>query len=72
MWLAAEEERFGRTLALGMEMLREQIERARAEGRSSVPALAVFTLHDTHGFPYEMTSELLAGAGYRSKATSRS
>jgi alanyl-tRNA synthetase len=62
MWLSAEEEGFGRTLALGMEMLREQIERARAEGRSSVPAQDVFTLHDTHGFPYEMTSELLAAA----------
>jgi alanyl-tRNA synthetase len=62
MWLSAEEEGFGRTLALGMEMLREQIERARAEGRSSVPAREVFTLHDTHGFPYEMTSELLAAA----------
>jgi alanyl-tRNA synthetase len=62
MWLAAEEESFGRTLALGMEMLREQIERARAEGRASVPARDVFTLHDTHGFPYEMTSELLAAA----------
>jgi len=62
MWLAAEEESFGRTLALGMEMLREQIERARAEGRPSVPAQDVFTLHDTHGFPYEMTSELLAAA----------
>jgi alanyl-tRNA synthetase len=62
MWLSAEEEGFGRTLALGMEMLREQIERARAEGRASVPAQDVFTLHDTHGFPYEMTSELLAAA----------
>ncbi len=62
MWLAAEEESFGRTLALGMEMLREQIERARGEGRASVPAQEVFTLHDTHGFPYEMTSELLAAA----------
>jgi alanyl-tRNA synthetase len=62
MWLSAEEEGFGRTLALGMEMLRERIERARAEGRASVPAQDVFTLHDTHGFPYEMTSELLAAA----------
>ncbi len=34
MWLAAEEESFGRTLALGMEMLREQIERrARRDAR---------------------------------------
>jgi alanyl-tRNA synthetase len=63
MWLSAEEEGFGRTLAQGMEMLQDQIERARAAGRSSVPALEVFTLHDTHGFPYEMTSELLAEEG---------
>jgi len=63
MWLSAEEEGFGRTLAQGMAMLGERIERARAEGRSTVPALDVFTLHDTHGFPYEMTSELLAEEG---------
>ncbi len=62
MWLSAEEEGFGRTLAQGMEMLRDQIEQARAAGRSSVPALEVFTLHDTHGFPHEMTRELLAEA----------
>jgi alanyl-tRNA synthetase len=62
MWLAAEEDSFGRTLAQGMEMLRDQIEQARAAGRSSVPALEVFTLHDTHGFPHEMTRELLAEA----------
>jgi alanyl-tRNA synthetase len=62
MWLAAEEESFGRTLAQGMEMLQDQIEQARASGRSSVPALEVFTLHDTHGFPHEMTRELLAEA----------
>jgi alanyl-tRNA synthetase len=62
MWLAAEEESFGRTLAQGMEMLQDQIEQARATGRTSVPALEVFTLHDTHGFPHEMTRELLAEA----------
>jgi alanyl-tRNA synthetase len=62
MWLAAEEDSFGRTLAQGMEMLQDQIEQARAAGRSSVPALEVFTLHDTHGFPHEMTRELLAEA----------
>jgi alanyl-tRNA synthetase len=63
MWLSAEEEGFGRTLAQGMDMLREHIEQARSAGRSAVAAVDVFTLHDTHGFPYEMTSELLAEEG---------
>jgi alanyl-tRNA synthetase len=63
MWLSAEEEAFGRTLAQGMEILREHIEQARSAGRPSVAASDVFTLHDTHGFPYEMTSELLAEEG---------
>jgi alanyl-tRNA synthetase len=63
MWLSAEEEGFGRTLAQGMELLREQIEQARAAGRTSVAAADVFRLHDTHGFPFEMTSELLAEDG---------
>jgi alanyl-tRNA synthetase len=63
MWLTAEEEGFGRTLTQGMEMLDELRERALEEGRATVPAADVFFLHDTHGFPYEMTRELLAEAG---------
>jgi alanyl-tRNA synthetase len=63
MWLSAEEEGFGRTLAQGLQMLREQIEAARSFGRDAVAAAEVFRLHDTHGFPYEMTSELLAEEG---------
>ncbi len=63
MWLAAEEEGFGRTLEQGMATLREHIERARAAGSASIPAEEVFRLHDTFGFPYEMTSELLGLEG---------
>jgi alanyl-tRNA synthetase len=63
MWLAAEEEGFGRTLAQGMSTLREHIERAREAGLATVPAEEVFRLHDTYGFPYDMTSELLAQEG---------
>ncbi len=63
MWSAAEEEGFGRTLAQGMATLRLHIDQARAAGRSSVPAAEVFRLHDTYGFPYEMTSELLGQEG---------
>jgi alanyl-tRNA synthetase len=63
MWLAAEEESFGRTLAQGMATLGEHIARARAEGLQSIPAAEVFRLHDTFGFPYEMTNELLGEEG---------
>jgi alanyl-tRNA synthetase len=62
-WAGAEEEGFGRTLEQGLATLRLHIDRARAAGRSSVAAEEVFRLHDTHGFPYEMTSELLAAEG---------
>jgi alanyl-tRNA synthetase len=63
MWLSAEEEGFGRTLAQGMATLRLHIEQAREAGRATVPAAEVFRLHDTYGFPYEMTSELLTAEG---------
>ncbi len=63
MWLSAEEEGFGRTLAQGLGTLRLHIDHARSAGRTSVPALEVFRLHDTYGFPYEMTSELLSEEG---------
>ena len=42
-----------------MSTLRGYIEQARATGGSSVSATDVFRLHDTYGFPYEMTRELL-------------
>jgi alanyl-tRNA synthetase len=60
MWLSSEEEGFGRTLANGMELLRAEIVRARENGSRTVSAETVFRLHDTYGFPREMTSEILA------------
>jgi alanyl-tRNA synthetase len=58
-WLAAEEEGFGRTLTQGLQTLTGLIEQARAADRQAVAAEEVFRLHDTYGFPYEMTKELL-------------
>jgi alanyl-tRNA synthetase len=62
-WTAAEEEGFGRTLEQGMATLRRHIETARATGAAAVAAEDVFRLHDTYGFPYEMTGELLGEEG---------
>ncbi|HUA75803.1 MAG TPA: alanine--tRNA ligase [Solirubrobacteraceae bacterium] len=59
-WLTSEEESFGRTLTQGLQTLNGLIEMAIEDGRASVAADAVFRLHDTYGFPYEMTKELLA------------
>jgi alanyl-tRNA synthetase len=60
MWLSAEEEGFGRTLANGMELLRAEIAKARKSASPTIPAETVFRLHDTYGFPREMTDEILA------------
>ena len=59
-WARAEEQGFGRTLAQGERLLAELVAAARAEGTSWVSAEDAFKLHDTFGFPYEMTKELLA------------
>ncbi|HUH81730.1 MAG TPA: alanine--tRNA ligase [Solirubrobacteraceae bacterium] len=63
MWLAAEEQSFGRTLDQGTQTLREEVGRVRSAGASALSAEVVFRLHDTYGLPYEMTRELLADEG---------
>jgi len=62
VWLASEEEHFGRTLEQGLGALRELIERAR-EGAGVVAGEDAFRLHDTFGFPIEVTRELVADEG---------
>jgi alanyl-tRNA synthetase len=59
-WLAAEEESFGRTLAQGTVLLEDLIRRALEDGREGIAAHDAFTLHDTYGFPFDLTRELLA------------
>ena len=59
-WLASEEEAFGRTLEQGLGNLRAQIAQARDAGRDSISAEDAFQLHDTFGFPFDLTKELLA------------
>ncbi len=59
-WLESEEESFGRTLEQGLKRLDELIERARLTGAEGIAAADAFLLHDTYGFPIDLTIELVA------------
>jgi alanyl-tRNA synthetase len=60
MWLSAEEDSFSRTLEQGLRTLQGLIEEAKASGQASIAAEDAFRLHDTSGFPFDLTRELLA------------
>ncbi len=59
-WLASEEEGFGRTLEQGTRLLDDLIARAREDGEEGLGAQDVFQLHDTFGFPIDLTREIAA------------
>jgi alanyl-tRNA synthetase len=62
-WVGDEEESFGRTLERGTELLERLVTEARESGTSWIDAADAFKLHDTYGFPYDLTKELLAEQG---------
>jgi alanyl-tRNA synthetase len=62
-WVGDEEESFGRTLERGTEMLEQLVAEAKEEGTSWIDAEDAFKLHDTYGFPFDLTKELLAERG---------
>jgi alanyl-tRNA synthetase len=62
-WVADEEQSFGRALDRGTELLATLVADAKRQGTSWVDAAEAFKLHDTYGFPYDLTKELLAEQG---------
>jgi alanyl-tRNA synthetase len=56
--VSAEEERFGQTLTRGMRLFEEIAERG-----GDIPGEDAFRLHDTYGFPLELTQELARERG---------
>jgi alanyl-tRNA synthetase len=62
-WVNDEEEGFGRTLERGTELLERLIAEAKESETSWIDAAAAFKLHDTYGFPYDLTKELLVEEG---------
>jgi alanyl-tRNA synthetase len=61
--LAAEEAQFRRTFANGMRRLEGAIEAVRHGGTNVLAGDVAFQLHDTYGFPVDMTAEILAEQG---------
>ena len=59
----AEEETFLRTLAQGTTILDVAVERAKQDGAPSIGGDTAFLLHDTFGFPIDLTMEMAEEAG---------
>jgi alanyl-tRNA synthetase len=57
-----EEMRFSRTLEQGTRILDEALRRARDSGEELPPEVA-FELHDTYGFPFDLTREIAQDRG---------
>ncbi len=62
-WVRAEEESFGRTLDRGTALLEEIVEKALEQKNSWISADDAFRLHDTFGFPYDLTREMVEERG---------
>jgi len=58
-----EERRFGLTLEQGNVILAEAIEATRSSGGGAIGGDVAFRLHDTYGFPFDLTSEIIHDEG---------
>ncbi|MBQ9109132.1 MAG: alanine--tRNA ligase, partial [Oscillospiraceae bacterium] len=61
--IQAEEERFGKTVDQGTDRLNEMMERLKAEGQTQLTGEDAFLLHDTFGFPIDLTKDVLEENG---------
>jgi alanyl-tRNA synthetase len=59
-----EEESFRRTLDRGLRMIDEEIESLRRSGKKVLSGDVVFFLHDTHGFPWDLTQIIARERGF--------
>jgi len=59
----AEEEAFGQTLRAGSQLFDLAVARTRDQGSNRLAGDAAFALHDTYGFPIDLTLEMAAEQG---------
>jgi alanyl-tRNA synthetase len=56
--ISIEEEKFNTTLDQGMSILEEFIDEVKKKGSDTIEGEMVFKLHDTYGFPIDLTREI--------------
>ena len=60
----AEEDKFAATIDQGMRIMDEYIEGMKTAETTVLDGEKAFKLHDTYGFPIDLTKEILAESGY--------
>ncbi len=61
--IAIEESKFSSTIDQGMTIIEEYVSQMKAENKTLLDGEKVFKLHDTYGFPLELTQEILQEQG---------
>ncbi len=61
--LRIEEEKFGRTLEVGLQKMEELIRQARNDSSDKIPGEEVFRLYDTYGFPLDLARDIAHDEG---------
>ena len=59
-----EEDRFSKTLSQGLGIIEGYIDEMANKGETVLAGDKAFKLHDTYGFPFEITEEILSEKGY--------
>ncbi len=62
--ITVEEERFAETIDQGTKIMSEYIGEMKEAGSTTLDGEKAFKLHDTYGFPIDLTREILSEEGY--------
>lgn len=62
--ITQEEERFQRTLDVGLTLLDELVAELSQQGKAVIPGAQAFRLYDTYGFPLDLTRDVAKERGF--------
>lgn len=63
--LRIEEERFARTVEIGIAIFDEILSNVKKEGKTVIPGEEIFRLYDTFGFPFDLAKDIAMDAGLK-------